>query len=86
MSEGPAHPHLSRGQGDQITYRSAEGASNQGENDSRSKSGGKNGRASSTLAAWCCLHSKSRAASCESGGGAKGADNSDNNSSGCSVF
>lgn len=41
---------------------------------------------SNTLAAWCCLHSKSRAASCESNGAVKADNNSDNASSGCSVF
>ena len=45
---------------------------------------GKKGNAQN-LAAWCCLHSKSRAASCESGTAVK-AEHSDNASSVCSVF
>ena len=36
------------------------------------------------IAAWCCLQSKSRGASVESGEAVK--DHSDNTSSGCSVF
>ena len=71
MSEDQSQPIvLEKGQ---ITYRSVE------------REDTKKSQTSQSIAAWCCLHSKqSRAASCESKGAQNG--DSDNASSGCSVF
>jgi hypothetical protein len=71
MSENPSQPIvLEKGQ---ITYRSLE------------REDSKKSQSSQNIAAWCCLHSKqSRTASVESKGAQRG--DSDNASSGCSVF